>query len=94
MPVNTTQTTRRCNVKLPEKKVAFGPLPNCDLCDMLGRVTTAKYDMRTRMGPWAHLCESDALEFGVGAEMGTNIVDESDEAVREFNLSKGFDVYE
>jgi|ETNvirenome_6_85_1030632.scaffolds.fasta_scaffold22619_5 hypothetical protein len=81
-------------MKLPEKKVAYGPLPNCDLCDAAGLVRKAKYDMRTRMGPWGHLCTACALDFGVNAELGTNIVDESDEAVREFNLSKGFDVYE
>ena len=77
-------------MKLPEKKVAYGPLPPCDVCE----VEQAKYDMRTRMGPWGHLCTACALDFGVNAELGTNIVDESDEAVREFNLSKGYEVHD
>lgn len=39
--------------------------PKCDFCS-----EKAKYDARTRMGPWAYLCEKHFKEYGVGLGLG------------------------
>lgn len=40
-------------------------LPNCDFC---GEV--ANYDARTKVGPWANMCQSCFENFGVGLGLG------------------------
>lgn len=30
----------------------------------------ARYDAKTRHGPWAYLCEADYAEFGIGLGTG------------------------
>lgn len=43
----------------------------CDLCN-----APARYDDKTRMGPWAYLCENHQQEFGCG--IGTVLRKETD----------------
>ncbi|GAJ12055.1 unnamed protein product, partial [marine sediment metagenome] len=40
-------------------------LPKCDFCD-----EPALYDAKTRMGPWAHMCEEHFKQHGLG-RLGT-----------------------
>jgi len=40
-------------------------LPNCDFCNNL-----AKYDGKTKIGPWAYMCERHFKEYGVGLGTG------------------------
>tara|TARA_R110000824_G_scaffold155348_6_gene328081 strand:- start:157 stop:408 length:252 start_codon:yes stop_codon:yes gene_type:complete len=80
---------------LPLRKVAFGPLPTCDVCEE----AKANYDMPLApSNRWAHVCKACAESFGAKSHMmrgpGTNIVDESDEAVNEWNADLGFEIYE
>ena len=45
-------------------------IPWCDICDSRGDKTPAAYDGRTRMGPWANMCEECFEEYGVGLGLG------------------------
>lgn len=40
-------------------------LPKCDFCE-----ETAAYDGRTKMGPWAYMCELHFKAYGVGLGVG------------------------
>ena len=40
-------------------------LPKCQLCD-----EAAKYDAKTKMGPWGFLCEECFKKHGVGLGVG------------------------
>lgn len=40
-------------------------LPKCDFCS-----ATASYDGRTKMGPWAYMCEECFQKYGVGLGVG------------------------
>lgn len=42
-----------------------GPLPKCDFCG-----DTATVDGKTRMGPWANMCDDDFNSYGVGIGLG------------------------
>lgn len=46
-----------------ETKVSI--LPTCDFCG-----TEARYDGKTRHGPWAFMCEADFKEYGIGLGTG------------------------
>jgi hypothetical protein len=41
---------------------------NINKCDFCG--AAAKYDGKTRMGPWAGMCEKDFKTYGVGLGLG------------------------
>lgn len=46
-------------------------IPPCDLCNHLGEPPhPAEYDGKTRMGPWANMCERHFRMYGVGLGMG------------------------
>ena len=47
-------------------EVVVSELPDCDICPA-GR---AQYDGRTKMGPWANMCESCFKKYGVGLGYG------------------------
>jgi len=47
------------------KQVEVVALPNCDFC---GEV--ANYDARTKIGPWANMCQHCFENFGVGLWLG------------------------
>jgi hypothetical protein len=52
-------------------EVAVAQLPDCDICRVgQGRTTTAHYDGKTTMGPWANMCEEHFAMFGVGLGLG------------------------
>jgi hypothetical protein len=40
-------------------------LPKCDFC-----IKDAKYDGKTQMGPWAHMCAGCFRAYGVGLGLG------------------------
>ena len=46
-------------------KVAVFKLPDCDFCGDM-----AKYDGRTKMGPWGYMCEPCFKEYGIGLGLG------------------------
>jgi hypothetical protein len=52
------------------KKVKVDSLPNCAICESRGRDVPARYDAKTVMGPWSHLCEAHFSEYGMG--LGTS----------------------
>jgi len=39
--------------------------PDCDFCNK-----KARYDGKTKMGPWANMCEDCFKKFGIGLGMG------------------------
>lgn len=41
--------------------VEVSSLPKCDFCER-----EARYDFRTRMGPWAHGCDEHWTLYGTG----------------------------
>jgi len=43
-----------------------GPLPMCDVCGKRKCV----YDAKTRLGPWAFLCEECYKVYGIGLGVG------------------------
>lgn len=53
-------------------EVTVDRLPPCDFCkqDPLVPYQAAKYDGRTKMGPWAMMCEEHFKVFGVGLGLG------------------------
>jgi len=46
-------------------KATVAVLPKCDFC-----AQTAAYDGKTRMGPWAYMCEAHYVQHGVGLGTG------------------------
>lgn len=58
------------------KVVAVASLPNCDLCELIGVTSQAKYDGKTRGGPWANMCAAcfQANGVGLGTGMGQRLV--------------------
>ena len=40
-------------------------LPKCDFCD-----SQAAYDGKTKMGPWANMCEAHFKVHGIGVGLG------------------------
>ena len=51
--------------------------PRCDFCG-----SEAKYDGKTKLGPWAYMCEICFEKFGIGLGTGKGqklIVDDGDE---------------
>ena len=49
----------------PHTQVEVAVLPKCDFC-----VRPARYDGKTRMGPWANMCEIHFRSCGVGLGLG------------------------
>jgi hypothetical protein len=47
------------------KQVIVDKLPKCDFCEY-----PAAYDGKTKMGPWANMCETHFKTFGVGLGTG------------------------
>ena len=46
-------------------KVEVLKLPDCDFCG-----ETAKYDGRTKLGPWANMCQYCFNIYGIGLGLG------------------------
>ncbi len=46
----------------------------CDIC----KVRPPKYDGKTRMGPWAYMCEKCFKAYGVGLGLGKGQVLKND----------------
>ena len=42
-----------------------GPLPDCDICG-----EPARYDAKTKQGPWGYLCPDHFSSMGVGLGTG------------------------
>ena len=40
-------------------------IPNCDFCE-----SEAKYDGKTRLGPWANMCSMHFKQYGLGLGLG------------------------
>ena len=53
-------------------QVEVSKLPQCDFCkeDPTVMYQGAMYDGRTRMGPWANMCQDCFKRFGVGLGLG------------------------
>jgi hypothetical protein len=49
------------------REAVVGTMPNCDIC---ANGTKAVYDGKTRMGPWAYMCESHYQSYGLGLGEG------------------------
>jgi hypothetical protein len=48
-----------------------GELPECDLCGMeLGVQRPALYDGKTKLGPWANMCEEHLITDGYPFSQG------------------------
>lgn len=52
------------------KEAVVDELPLCDLCKMEGSETIAKYDGKTRQGPWGYMCEMHFKTHGIGLGLG------------------------
>lgn len=46
-------------------KVKVARIPKCDFC-----LDKAKYDGKTKVGPWAYMCKKHFKQFGVGLGLG------------------------
>lgn len=44
--------------------------PDCDLCARDGVKTSATYDAKTFLGPWAYLCDTHYQSHGIGLGEG------------------------
>lgn len=42
----------------------------CDFCMQSGHLEDADFDGKTVYGPWANMCESHFMEYGVGLGLG------------------------
>jgi hypothetical protein len=51
--------------KQPHTKVEVDDFPMCDFCD-----SQASYDGKTKIGPWANMCETHFVEHGTGLGPG------------------------
>lgn len=51
-------------------EVKVARLPNCDFCTSRGETRSARYDGKTKLGPWANMCNKDFNEYGVGLGTG------------------------
>ena len=58
------------------KTAVISELPPCDFCKMEGREEPAEYDGKTKMGPWANMCQHhfDKYGVGLGAGLGQKLV--------------------
>lgn len=56
----------------PHTQVEVLELPQCDFCrqNPLIKWQVAHYDCKTKMGPWANLCEEHFRKYGVGLGLG------------------------
>lgn len=56
----------------PHTEVAVDKLPSCDFCKQNPLISyqAAQYDGRTKMGPWAYMCEEHFKQYGVGLGLG------------------------
>ena len=56
----------------PHTEVMVDQLPNCDFCKQnpLIPYQAAHYDGKTKMGPWAYMCEEHFKQYGVGLGLG------------------------
>ncbi len=57
------------------EQVKVGSLPKCDVCVHHERrpeaeAKVAKYDGKTKMGPWAYMCDSHFRRYGIGLGLG------------------------
>jgi hypothetical protein len=51
-------------------KVNVSKLPFCDFCRSENHSRKAKYDAKTKLGPWANMCEYHYLHYGIGLGLG------------------------
>lgn len=67
---NKEDYTKRCSGHAVTMELK---LPLCDFCTMTGDPDrqTAKYDGKTKMGPWAYMCEPHFQRYGSG--LGTGV---------------------
>jgi len=54
----------------PHVEVLVESLPDCDMCKSGFIKRKARYDGRTRMGPWAYMCKVHFRLYGVGLGLG------------------------
>jgi hypothetical protein len=53
-------------------KAYVASLPKCDFCAELGKpAVDAHYDGKTKLGPWASMCDEHWTMFGIG--LGTGV---------------------
>lgn len=55
-------------------QVTVASLPDCDICKHVSRPTNrvekARYDGKTKEGPWANMCDRHFRQYGVGLGTG------------------------
>jgi len=54
------------------KYVRMRELPKCDFCREEGSEETARYDAKTRMGPWAYMCP-EHFDMYTDRRLGTGV---------------------
>ena len=51
-------------------EVKVAEIPGCDFCARSGVQRKAGYDGKSRLGPWAYMCETCFDKYGVGLGLG------------------------
>ena len=54
----------------PHTQVIVAKRPNCDFCAKDGRTVPAMIDGKTKMGPWANMCNKHYARYGIGLGLG------------------------
>jgi hypothetical protein len=57
-------------MKQPHTQVKIAEAKPCDFCKQDGVERDAKYDGKTKMGPWANMCEMHFKHYGLGLGLG------------------------
>jgi hypothetical protein len=52
-------------------KAYVAALPKCAFCGMIDTDRNAAYDGKTKLGPWASMCDEHFEKFGIG--LGTGV---------------------
>lgn len=54
------------------EQVIVDHLPTCDICEFVDgtKGITAHFDGKTKGGPWANMCETHFVMYGVGLGTG------------------------
>lgn len=52
------------------KSVIVPELPKCDFCAEAHHTNDAHYDAKTKLGPWANMCDGHFAMYGIGLGTG------------------------
>lgn len=56
--------------------VRVAKIPDCQICARAGFTRLAKYDAKTKVGPWAYVCEEcfNRICYGIGTGYGQILI--------------------